>query len=149
MEALKLAYVLHRFPKLSETFIIREISYLRAQGMDVTIFSLLSPKQGPIHSQVSELLPYVRYSPMFSWSILKSQLYFIRKSPTCYLLAFANTVAQIYRTPKTLLLGLALFPKSVHFARQMELLNVRHVHAHFAWLGGIAAGVTSELLGIS
>ncbi len=41
---LKVAYILHRFPYLTETFIMREMYWIRAHGVEIDIFSLLSPK---------------------------------------------------------------------------------------------------------
>ncbi|NJD57828.1 MAG: colanic acid biosynthesis glycosyltransferase WcaL, partial [Anaerolineae bacterium] len=35
----KVAYYLSRFPRLSETFILREMCALREKGVDVEIFS--------------------------------------------------------------------------------------------------------------
>ena len=55
----KVAYVLHRFPYLTETFIMREIFWMRRQDVDVEIFSLLPPKHTVVHGQVQELLPLV------------------------------------------------------------------------------------------
>jgi len=149
MAPLKLAYVLQRFPKLSETFIMREMCGIRQHDVDLHIFSLLYPKPGPVHPHAKDLLPYVRYSSVLSRNVIKAQFHFIWNSPKRYLRALTNTVSQTYREPKTLLLGLALFPKSVYFAWQMELLRVKHMHAHFAWVAGIAAGIVSDLLGIS
>lgn len=42
-----------------------------------------------------------------------------------------------------------MFPKAVYFARQMELLGVRHLHAHFANHPAAAAFVIHQLSGIA
>jgi colanic acid/amylovoran biosynthesis glycosyltransferase len=146
---LRVAYLLHRFPYLSETFVMRELYWIREHDVDVYIFSLLRPKRGPIHEQAKSLLPYVRYSPFLSYEVSKAQLHFLRRSPGRYLRAFWRIIWQTYREPAVLLLMLALFPKSVYFAQQLEQLDIDHVHTHFVWIGGIAAGVAADLLGIS
>ena len=69
---MKVAYVLHRFPYLTETFIMREIYWLRQIGVDVQIFSLLPPKHQVVHDQARELLAYTKYSPFISWNILRA-----------------------------------------------------------------------------
>jgi len=146
---LKVAYILHRFPHLTETFIMREMYWLREQGIEVSIFSLLSPKHLVIHQQAKELLSNAHYSDSWSWLIIKAQLHFLRRSPVRYFRALVKTIWQTYREPRVLLLALALFPKSVYFARQMEELEIKHIHAHFVWLEGIAAGIACDLLGIT
>ena len=78
-----------------------------------------------------------------------AQFHFLFRSPARYGHAFLGLVGKTYREPRVLLRMLALFPKSVFFARKMETLGIEHIHAHFAWLEGIAAGVVSELIGIT
>ena len=88
------------------------------------------------------------YSPFLSWAVLAAQLHFLVHAPRRYLRALGRTVWQTIGRPRDLLLALAIFPKSVYFARQMQEMGVDHVHSHFAWLQGIAAGIASDLLGI-
>lgn len=146
---MKIAYLLHRFPYLTETFIMREIYWIRDYGVEVHIFSLLRPKREPVHEQAKELMPLVQYSPFISLGVLRDQLHFLSRSPARYLRALARAVWKTYREPKVLGRVLVLFPKSVSFARQMERMGIDHIHAHFAWLEGIAAGVASDLTGIT
>ena len=146
---LKIAYILHRFPYLTETFIMREIYWILQKGMKIHIFSLLSPKRTPVHEQAMELLPYTHYSSFISWEVIKAQFHFIRRSPVRYLKSFVKTIWQTYREPRVLLRALLIFPKSVYFARQMEEFGIEHIHAHFVWLEGIAAGVVCDLLNIT
>jgi colanic acid/amylovoran biosynthesis glycosyltransferase len=146
---LKVAYILHRFPHLTETFIMREMYWIRRHAVDVQIYSLLNPRPSPVHQQAQELLPSVHYSPFISWKVLRAQIDSVKRSPSRYFRAWAKTIWQTYREPGVLLRALAIFPKSVYFARQMEELDVDHVHAHFAWLEGIAAGIVSDLTDIT
>jgi colanic acid/amylovoran biosynthesis glycosyltransferase len=148
-QKLKVAYLLHRFPDLTETFIMREMYWIREHDMELYIFSLLRPKREPLHEQTKELLPYTRYCPFLSWAVIKAQMYFLWRSPKRYLRALAKTVWQTYREPGVLLRVLILFPKSVYFAQQIEELGIEHIHAHFVWIEGIAAGIASDLLGIT
>jgi colanic acid/amylovoran biosynthesis glycosyltransferase len=149
-DKLKVAYMLHRFPYLTETFIMREMYWIREHGVQLHIFSLLDPKKDqPVHEQAQELMQHVRYSPFLSWDLLRAQLHFLFRSPARYFRALARTVWQTYREPGVLARVLLLFPKSVYFARQMEELGIEHIHAHFAWLEGIAAGVARDLVGIT
>ena len=146
---LKVAYIFHRFPRISEAFMMREMYWIREQGVDVHIFSLLSPKSSLIHDQFKELLLCTHYGPFISWDVLKAQFHFLRRTPGRYLKALGRAIWQTYREPRVLLGILAIFPKSVYFARQMQEAEIEHIHAHFVWLGGIAAGVASDLIDIT
>lgn len=146
---LKVAYVLHRFPHLTETFIVREMHWIRQHGIDLTIYSLMSPKSSVRSRQAEDLVALGRYSPAVSWGVVRSQLHFIARSPWRYLRALGRLVWQTYREPRVLLLMMSLFPKSVHFAREMKESGVDHIHAHFVWIEGIAAGVAKDLLGVT
>jgi len=147
--SLKVAYVLCRFPHLTQTFIMRELYWIRQHDVEVHVFSLFRPRTTPVHEQARELLPHVQYSPFISWAVLKAQYHFLRRRPGRYLLALARAIWQTHREPRLLLGALAIFPKSVYFARQMKELGIDHVHAHFVWLDGIAAGIISDLTGIT
>lgn len=146
---MKVAYILHRFPSLTETFIMNEMYWLKDQGIDVQIFSLMPPKDSVVHDVAKKLLPVTHSSPWFSVAILRSQLHFLMRSPLRYVTAMVNVLRQTFREPKVSLLAIALFPKSVHFAYEMQRMQIDHIHAHFVWLGGISASVVHQLLGTS
>jgi len=146
---LRVGFILGRFPSLTETFVMRELHWIRGYDVEVYIFPLLSPKAAPVHKQAIELLPRVRYSPFISVDVARAQIRMIRRSPRRYLIAIAKLICQTYREPGVLLRALAIFPKSVYFACQMEYMGINHVHAQFVWLQGLAAGVVSDLLGIT
>ncbi len=144
---LQVAYLLHRFPYITETFIMREMYWIRKHNVDINIFSLLSPKHTIVQEQAKELLPYAHYSSFLSLNVIKAQFYFLFRSPSRYVKAFIKTVWQTHREFSVLLRALFVFPKSVYFAQQMEKLGIEHIHAHFVWLEGIAAGIAKDLLG--
>ncbi|MBN1312807.1 MAG: glycosyltransferase [Anaerolineae bacterium] len=146
---LRVAYILHRFPHLTETFIVRELHWVRRYGANLAIFSLLDPRSGPVHEDARALLPFVRYSAFLSIKIVHAHLFFIGQSPSRYLVALFKAFRLSYREPGLFIRTIAVLPKIVYFAKQMQDMNVRHIHAHFAWLGGIAASVVAELLGVT
>lgn len=59
----KVGYVLKRFPRLSETFILNEVLELERQGVDVEIFSLLRPPDELRHEMLSAVRAPVTYLP--------------------------------------------------------------------------------------
>lgn len=143
---MKVAYILHRFPVLSETFIMRELHWIRRHGIDVTIFALLPGTDKLVHDQAQELLGLTHYSPFLSRAVVRAQAHFLRRSPGRYMTALAGVIRQTWREPLVMLRGLLLFPKSVYFAQRIQTLGIEHIHAHFVWVDGLAAGVAADLL---
>jgi len=146
---IKVAYMLGTFPQLTQTFVTREIFWIRACDVQVEIFSLFKPKSVPAEAQARELIPQVHYSPMLSSAVITALFYFLLRAPLRFMRAIAKTILYAYREPKLMLQALAIFPKSVYFARKMEALQVEHIHAHFVTLSAFAAGIAAELLGIT
>ena len=60
---MKIGYVLKRFPRLSETFVLNELLELERQGVEVTVFSLYRPDEDVVHPGVAELRGEVVYMP--------------------------------------------------------------------------------------
>ncbi len=145
--SLGVAYILHRFPYLTETFIAREMFWIQRHGVEVSVFSLMRPRHPAASPEARALAGRAHYSRGLSRRLLQAQARFLRRSPAAYFRALARVVAQTYREPKVLALALALFPKSVLFAAMIEDRGIRHVHANFVWLEALAAGIVRDLIG--
>lgn len=120
---MNLLYVLNEFPKLSETFILNEISELTKRGIDIEILALRNPLEVTINEDVlenqlfdrtkyfwlpqpTELRFQYAFSPIFYNCMLKSLKYYYPVSSVKHILRLS------YYTP---------------FYRNIDL-----VHAHFA-----------------
>lgn len=55
-----IAYILKRFPRFSETFILNELLAHEAAGAETRVYSLLSPPDEPCHARLAELRAEVR-----------------------------------------------------------------------------------------
>ena len=60
---MKILYVLKRYPRLSETFVVREILGVEALGVAVVVDALLPPEDEPRHPEVDGVRAAVRYLP--------------------------------------------------------------------------------------
>src|SRR5215208_4230994 len=58
---MKVGYVVKRYPRYSETFIVNEILAHEAAGMEVEIFSLLPPEDGHFQDSISRVRAPVTY----------------------------------------------------------------------------------------
>lgn len=150
------AYLMSRFPKLTETFVLYEMQAVEELGVRVEVFPLLRARATGSHPEgrsvvrkVAERLlparspvlmhpeaePYVaraHFAPFLSDGIVRSNWRAFRRAPRRYLRTLATLVAENLGSANLLLGGLAIFPKAVHFGEEMRQLGVRHVHAHFA-----------------
>ena len=52
----KIAYIMSRFPKLTETFILYEIPALEKLGVPVEVYPLLRTRQSVIHPEAEEVV---------------------------------------------------------------------------------------------
>jgi colanic acid/amylovoran biosynthesis glycosyltransferase len=151
LDTLEVAYILLRFPHLTETFVADEMWEMQQQGVRVRLFSLLRAKEGPVHPISQKLAEGAQYAPEFySWRLWWTQLYFFARSPLIYFGLLIHLVWQPYpRTFVPLLLRRVLvFLKAVFLAYALKDTPIKLVHTHFAWLSGAAALVVSRLLDI-
>jgi glycosyltransferase involved in cell wall biosynthesis len=129
------AYILKRYPRLSETFILGEICALERLGADLRIFSLLPPEPPPHHAMVADVKASVTHMPT-SWvaalpPLLASHTRELAASPAGYgrALRYAAKLAAVQRRP---IAALRHFLQAGFFASAARRYGVRHIHAHFA-----------------
>ncbi|MGH3031025.1 MAG: colanic acid biosynthesis glycosyltransferase WcaL, partial [Gaiellaceae bacterium] len=145
---LKVAYVMSRFPKLSETFILGEMLAVGEHGVEVELYPLLRERAEVVHPEAEALCECARFQPFLSLPILRSQLHFLRRSPGAYLRALSAVLRGTWGSPNFVVGALGIFPKVVHAARLMEADGVAHVHCHFSSHPAVAGFVIRRLTGI-
>jgi len=143
-----IAYVMSRWPKLTETFILYEVLAVEALGQRVELFPLLRQREPVSHPEALELGARAHYQPFLSRAILASQLDAIRRRPRAYFGALASLIRGTLGSANYLFGGLAIFPKVVHMAREMEAARVSHVHCHFSNHPAAAGFIIHRLTGI-
>src|SRR5918911_5560230 len=79
-------YVVSRWPRLSQTFVLREILAVERLGVPVRIFSTKDPDGEPIHGDVAHVRPGVTYLTLrHHWKPpLRANLRFVRAAPALY-----------------------------------------------------------------
>ncbi|HUR82779.1 MAG TPA: glycosyltransferase [Thermoanaerobaculia bacterium] len=144
-----IAVLMMRFPRIDETFILREIVELERVGQPVLVVPLLHGDTRVVHEEARPWVKRALYTPLFSAAIAGSNAAMFLRAPLRYLrLLFGLIAAGIIR-PSTLIRTLALFPKCVHLARVLPRMGIRHVHAHFASHATTAAYIMSSLSDIT
>lgn len=168
----KIAYVMSRFPKLTETFVLYEMLAVEKQGLQVEVYPLLREQSSAAHAEGASLLKKIvqrvrsprghvvmhpdavplveraHFQPFFSRHILRAQFQFLRQKPMVYLDTLWTVLRATCGSPRFLAGVLDIFPRTVYFAKQMEADGITHVHAHFANHPTAAAFIIHRLTGI-
>lgn len=139
------AYIMSRFPKISETFIMNEILELERLGLHVEIFPLLREQEQVMHPEAAALVARAHYSTLVSQAVLAAQLYWLLKQPRAYFGAWWQALWGNRGSRKFFVRALAIVPQAALFARQMQRIGVAHVHAHWATHPALAAFVIHRL----
>jgi glycosyltransferase involved in cell wall biosynthesis len=145
---MKVAYIMSRFPKLTETFILYEILAVEALGTPVEVFPLLRARQPVAHPEAARLVARAHYLPFLSWGILRAQLHYLVRRPLATARMLVEVLAGTAGSLNFFVGALGVLPKSMRFAYEMERLGVTHVHAHFATHPTVAALIVHRLTGI-
>ncbi len=115
---LTVAYVMSRFPKLTETFILAELEAMDRAGVRIELFPLLRQTGEPVQPAAVRWVERAHYLPFLSLPILRASGVPPRsaagggatsgRSSTCS--------AGTWRSPNFFLGGLGIFPKVAHMA---------------------------------
>ncbi len=143
------AYIVPRFPKLSETFVLYEMEALRGRGVSVHVFPILPHSEPVHHPEVEGYRARTHSEPLISLAILRSQLYWLGHRPGRYLGTWWKVITGTLLAPRVAARALAVVPQAAHNARVMQRLGITHVHAHFANHPATAAWIVHRLTGIA
>jgi colanic acid/amylovoran biosynthesis glycosyltransferase len=147
----KIAYLLHRFPGVTDTFIRREIQWLRDAGMDVHVVSVRTPTA---HETTEQL--------MREWGAAMS---FLLPAPVLGMLTAVATSAVSAPGPflsaawlacrtakpgvKGAVMQLAYFVEAILTARIVKDRGITHLHNHIGDQSGTVTMLAAKLAGIS
>jgi colanic acid/amylovoran biosynthesis glycosyltransferase len=140
---LRVGYVLKKYPRLSETFVLNEILGVEAAGADVSIYSLTPADEGRFHADLARVKASVTYLPAVGSASLIGVFEAARElAPSAAAFGAALDFVALLSPEKraaTLLHGALL-------ARDARRRGIGHFHAHFATVAAHAA-LVSRLLG--
>jgi colanic acid/amylovoran biosynthesis glycosyltransferase len=140
----RLAHVLKRYPRLSETFIINEMLELQRQGIAITIVAMKDPGEAIVHENVRALRAPIYYFPP------KACMAFERLMVRS-LQSFAGDASLL---GPDILQGewsrddYVAWLQAAMFAPFLSSLGIDRIHAHFATSATTAALALSMMTGI-
>ena len=143
----RLAYLLKKFPRLSETFILNELLAQERLGRELHIFSRRAPDDEPRHPELARLRATVENLPPKSeidpWEML------VGDGPGADdLLSKLGPVVREARTwghSRTP----SLLVEALHVLKRTKELGIEHVHVHFATDSAVVAMLMRKLGGPS
>ncbi|HSL81542.1 MAG TPA: glycosyltransferase, partial [Thermoanaerobaculia bacterium] len=142
------AVLLSRFPRVTETFILREVVELERQGQPVVLVPLIRERPPVVHPEARPWVERARFTTWLSPAVARSNLRLLARRPGAWLGCLARLVRGMAASPGFLARSLALFPKAVHLTERLAGEGVVHVHAHFATHPATVAWVVERLAGI-
>ncbi|MFT5051009.1 MAG: colanic acid/amylovoran biosynthesis glycosyltransferase [Chlamydiales bacterium] len=140
----RIAYLLKKFPRLSETFVLNEILHQEALGQDIHIFSRRSVDDEPTHEQLASLRATIETLPgthtLNPWGEL-----FVESGAAVPM----ENLAALVRSMKSfqgVRMG-RLVAEAIYLHRRVRELGIGHVHVHFATDSAIVAMMLRALGG--
>lgn len=148
---MQISYLTGQYPRATDTFIQREIAYLRRLGFEIQTFSvrrpdpeqLVGPEQTDEYEKTSYLLPI---NPL---SVLFIHLSLLLDGTAQYLKALKLAWTTCQPGLKGALYQLFYFAEAGILARQLQRQKIRHIHNHLADSSCTVAMLAAQLIGIS
>ena len=141
------AYLVSRFPHVSETFIVREVNGVVAEGVDVELRSLYPPVDATVHPEAERWMDRLR-RPSPRDGVAAAAWWLVRR-PLRLASSTAAVIAAYAHSPRLLVRALATVPLAAAHAKEIRAAGrVRHVHAHYATYPALAAWLVKRLTGV-
>ncbi|MBE0480632.1 MAG: glycosyltransferase family 4 protein [Dehalococcoidia bacterium] len=138
---LRVGYILKRYPRYSETFVVNEIIAHEKAGLEIDIFSLRYPEDQHFQDIISRVQAPVRYvqadegkSNSF-WNLLK-------KGQGCLPYFWSSLQSAISSEGRDVYQAMVI-------AMEVKEKSIQHLHAHFASKAATIARLASGMAGIS
>ena len=140
LESPRIGYVVKRYPRYSETFIVNEILAHERSGLDLDIFALRPPADTHFQPAIARVRAEVHYlndqgKMTDFWSLLEA---LDRAIPGCVesLMAFHGE-------------NIRVIFQGMQLAKAVSERGIKHLHAHFATSAASVARIAASVAGIS
>ncbi len=138
---LRVGYVVKRYPRYSETFIVNEILAHEAQGLEMVIFALGFPAESHFQDTVSQVRSPVHYlmgeviRAFEYWNALCAAAQVLPEFWPRLDAAVGEEARDVYQ--------------AALLARQVHDRGITHLHAHFATSSATVARLAAHFAGVS
>ena len=145
---LRLGYLVSRYPAISHTFILREISELRARGWEIHTASINSPDRHAneltaVERTEAEQTFYVKRA---AWTgAARSQLSLAMRNPARYVRTLWFAVRLARADVRKVVLCSMYFIEAAMIAKWMRERALAHLHVHFATPAATVAMILTRM----
>ena len=147
---MKVAYLLNQYPKISHTFVRREICALAAEGVQVFRYSVRASPEALIDAR--DRAEASRTRVLVAGSKIPLLVALVASAvgrPLRFGRALRAAIRMARRSDRGLLRHLAYLAEACLLARLLASQGIEHVHAHFGTNSATVALLTHEIAGVS
>ena len=144
VSGLRVGYVLKKYPRLSETFILNEILGLEAAGVEVSVLSLRLPDEGRFHAELADVRAEVAY--LTGFGAASAMAAFRRVARHADPGALDRALELLDLLPPERQVGVLL--QGLELAEVAAARGLDHLHAHFMTVAAHTAYVAHVFSGI-
>ncbi|MEM7066639.1 MAG: glycosyltransferase [Cyanobacteria bacterium P01_B01_bin.77] len=150
---IRIGYVLKRYPRYSETFIVNEILAHEAAGSDIHIFALRPPEDTHFQNKISQVRAPVTYIRRPFKGRVNASLTTLTPTPASYFWAELQETAKVIPYFLNKLDYAAGERSSVVYqalwlAQEIQHRNITHLHAHFGTVATNVARLAAHFAGV-
>lgn len=144
---MRIGIVVSDFPKVTETFILRDLVHYHRAGHEIRIFHLTPYRSDEVvHGFAEQTLSWAVTLPfLFDRRVLGACLRALLRHPFKLFAIVWAIVREFATEPVNLLKSLAIVPKSLAMAEDLEAWQAAHVHAEFAGHPATAAWIVGRM----
>ena len=146
-----IAYIMKRYPRLSETFILNEIAVMEGLGAALELFSLLPPEPPPHHPLVREIKAGLHHLPLLAGAKVMTLLRAHGRSIVAHPLRYSDALGRALLASLQSRRPLGVWKQFVRagfVADRCRARGVGLIHAHFANAPAAVAAFASVMSGI-
>jgi len=146
----RLAYYLWQYPKLSETFIQREVTALRKSKLHLEVIADMVDPEELLDETSHSHTRYTSYLfPIQIHKLFKYISYFSIRKPTLLLNCLFHIINIRYQHHKSWLEDIRIFFKSVYLAGVLRSKKINHAHCPWSDVNAFILLIASRLAGIT
>jgi colanic acid/amylovoran biosynthesis glycosyltransferase len=146
---MRIAYLTSRYPKLSHTFVLREVEALRREGVEVHTFSVRRAEPGDLRTEADRRAFESTYAllPARIGHLALAHARALGGGPGRYVATLRRALALSPRGVRGTVWQLFYFLEAVLLWDRCRRRGIRHLHAHFANVGSDVALLAAHLGG--
>jgi glycosyltransferase involved in cell wall biosynthesis len=152
-KSMRVGYVLKRYPRYSETFVVNEILAHEAAGLEIEIFALRPPAETHFQNIISQVRAPVHYIRKPIQGRVSESLNSLAPTAASYFWAELQEASKVipgFWAKLAVAQGeqASSVYQAAWLAREVRLKGITHLHAHFGTVATSVARLASHFAGI-